>query len=458
MNCFPGKITVLRAESEGDLVPYRQAVAGYVSGQKFSITYNNQPFEQKDHIVIGFGPILPPEKTVTAILTDRGISPHQIPVILKAFGLEGTEKQTPNMLSADFCRRLEILWAIYSNCRVLVLDSPFEPISSMWKDKFAALILEDVTARNRLTLVPRLCYRPTSWIGNEAIDRQQVGSSVQKTIGFGSKATELNKIVAELRKSGAITQTEQVAPLEMPEMRPPMPFGASAALTKPSGSRKWQAYLNVLVSRWESLPGNQQRILTIGSGVCAALLVTLSVFAGSSTEPNVAQVATQTIPPAPKVEAAIAQNVILPPPPVQLAKNVQVPVLEKKVSVVEVPSVEVAKVEVVKPAPKTVLDTFSPDIRRAVIEAFNQREDDVGIVKASISNNSKSALDNPFEALRNLKPSKEKGSSSNYESPVYSSAPNSYGSVEMDPDVRERQEEIRRRFLEALQRASSQEQ
>lgn len=454
VNCFPGKITVLRAESESDLIPYRQAVAGLVSGQKFSITYNNQPFDQKDHIVIGFGPILPPEKTVSGILIERGISPEQIVVILKAFGLEGTEKQTPNMLSADFCRRLEILWAIYSNCRVLVLDSPFECISSMWKDKFADLILEDVSVKKRITLVSRLCYRPTNWIGNDAIDRQQVGSSVQKTIGFGSKATELNKIVAELRKSGAISQTEGVAPLEMPEIRPPMPFGASAAMQRPVGKQSWQNYLDTLVARWESLPGNQQRILTIGTGVCAALLVTISVFAGSRSE----QVATQSVVPTPKVEVVAAQKFVSPAPQIQISKNIPDDVVKNKTQVAELPKPEVAKVQVAKLPPPTILDSFGPDIKRAVVEAFNERDDGPGIVKASATAKTKSALDNPFDALRNLKPSKENGSSSSYESPTYSSAPSSYGSVEMDPDVRERQEEIRRRFLEALQRASSQEQ
>jgi len=59
--------------------------------------------------------------------------------------------------------------------------------------------------------------------------------------------------------------------------------------------------------------------------------------------------------------------------------------------------------------------------------------------------------DSLFDELKNLKPSTKETSTF---FPSYSSPPSSESQFEIDPSVKERQEEIRRRFLEALQRAS----
>jgi len=214
INCFPSKVTVLRAESETDLVPYRQAVSGQVSGKKFSVSYNNKNFIQSEHIVIGFGSWLPGSESVSEVLVSFGVLNEQAPALLNTFGLAGLESKVIADLTLDYLRRLELLCASYSKARVVVLDSPFEPINSLYKDKFAELILNDTLTNNRITVVTRLCYRPEQWVGNETIERIQVGSTIQKTVGFGAKSNEIKDIVSQLRKSGVLNAPVNEQPVK----------------------------------------------------------------------------------------------------------------------------------------------------------------------------------------------------------------------------------------------------
>ena len=461
INCPAGKLSVLRAEQDSDLIPFRQALHGDVSGQKFSIFVNNDPFQPGETVFIGFGSWLLKGNPVVEILSNSGVASGQLESLAINFGLSEILGKRAEELSDDYLRRLELLVATYSNSKVIVLDSPFEPIPHIWKDKFAELILSDVTARRRITVFTRLCYRPESWVGNSVVNRVQVGSSVKKTIGYGQDASDFNKLVRELRQNVASpTGTPGTVGNEM-NSQPPLGsvFAEMNKSKQVSGSHKFS---------WASMPSRQRY------GVMA--LASLLVFAiggafvfKQSSEPmvvasnqNIQTIAPVVIPSAVKSEAPTIAVVNLNVKPsagsVDAALKTDggtpnteaLPKSDEKLEVKSEPKIEPA---VVKPPLPTSLDGYPSDIRVAIVEAFNEKDIELGVVGAAYkpTKSVSEEEDNPFKAISKLAPSKD-----NTESSYNSSYTSDYSSSpQVDSDFAARQEEIRRRFLEALQRANS---
>jgi hypothetical protein len=461
INCPAGKLSVLRAEQESDLIPFRQALHGDVSGQKFSIFINNDPFQPGESIYIGFGSWLPKDNTVLEILTNAGVASGQLESLAINFGLSDILSKKSEELSDDYLRRLELLVATYSNSKVIVLDSPFEPIPHIWKDKFADLILSDVQSRNRIMVFTRLCYRPETWVGNSIVNRVQVGSSVKKTIGYGQDASDFNKLVRELRQNvaspgGASTSS----PSEVNSQPPLGSVFAEMNLKKQSNSRtgfSWAAM--PLRQRYGVVALASFLVLAVGGAVVFSRTTEPVVVASNANTPTIAPV---VIPSSVKSEvptiAVVNLNVNPSAPPAEVAgKEVKAESdqeasasIDKEVDVQSEPKVEMA---VVKPPAPTSLDGYSNEIKVAIVEAFNEKDIDLGVVAAAYKP-TKSVVeeeDNPFKAISKLAPSKETSDSSYGSS--YTSDYNS--SPQVDSDFAARQEEIRRRFLEALQRANS---
>ncbi len=199
VNCFAGQVTVLRAHVDQDLMPFQRALAGRPGPERFSILLNHEPFSPEANVLIGYGEQLPRESTVWDFCIKAGIPEGSLSALFVSYGLDGSESKLCSDLSECAARRIQILTATFSPAKVWILNNPFDPISSGWRERFAELILNDTRLKQRIVVVAGLSYRPQAWVGNELINRVQVGESVQKTVGFGSQANDVNDMVKQLR-------------------------------------------------------------------------------------------------------------------------------------------------------------------------------------------------------------------------------------------------------------------
>lgn len=199
-NCAAGQISVLRAESPSELKPYQRALSGFQGKERFVILVDNTEYQHEQHQLIGFGEIPPHSgQTVAQYLIGEGLTEGSVDSLLMAFGLENCTERQCSSLSLDEERRVRILGATISADKALVLNEPFEPISSQWRERFAEYLSEYARSKNGLVVVASLSYRPDNWIDNATISRQQVGQSLRKTIGFGSHDSETTQLMNQLR-------------------------------------------------------------------------------------------------------------------------------------------------------------------------------------------------------------------------------------------------------------------
>ncbi|MDZ4786712.1 MAG: hypothetical protein SGJ02_11625 [bacterium] len=468
INCFPAKVAVLRAENERDLITYRQAISGQVSGQKFVITFNNKTAQISDFIYIGFSSFLPSEKTATELLISAGLSSEQISALFLTYGLKEFESIQIAKLTLCSLRRLEILFATFSNTKVIIFDNPFEPISFNWKEKFAELVLSDALIKRRIVLITRLDFRPQCFVGSQDVERIQVGNNVQKTVGFGSGPSEINKIVAQLRASG-VFKTELSEPLQQNVASPAIIQKSLIVPQIRSHVADKKPLLKEMGFGTLAPDFRLKSIKMMGLGLGTFMLLLLVIFTAArntdskkvavlSTEKSVQgseMIQAQKIPTSKIIQPEKDENKIVSIKPEFEQNQLN---LKKDLAVIETVALEKSIHEIPVVKTKKVLDAYAPEIKRAVIEAFKeeQQDPDSGLIKTKSINNVSDNSDNPFEELRYLKPSKAGSTTTyNYEHDM----PNSVVQYDsgMDPSVHERQEEIRRRFLEALQRASDRE-
>ncbi len=199
-NCAAGQISVLRAESPSELKPYQRALSGFQGKERFVIVLDNTEYRHEQHHLIGFGEIPPHSgQTVAQYLIGEGLTEGSVDSLLMAFGLENCAERQCSSLSLDEERRVRILGTTISAEKALILNEPFEPISSQWRERFAEYLSEYARTKNGLVIVASLSYRPDNWIDNATISRQQVGQALRKTIGFGSHDSETTQLMNQLR-------------------------------------------------------------------------------------------------------------------------------------------------------------------------------------------------------------------------------------------------------------------
>jgi hypothetical protein len=237
-NCAAGHISVLRSETPGELRPYQRALSGTQGKERFIITVDGATYKTDDHNLIGFGEI-PPHSglTVSQYLSSVGLIEGAITGLLNSFGIEGIERKSCSALSPDEERKVRIFAATADPNKVLVINEPFEPIMSGWRERLAEFLTDFARAKNGLVVVTSLSYRPDSWIDNPIISRHQVGQSLRRTIGFGSSASEDSQLINQLRDQ---IRAENIAPSAPEPQAPPrqeqrphaaaMSFGAAALL------------------------------------------------------------------------------------------------------------------------------------------------------------------------------------------------------------------------------------
>ena len=200
--CHAGKISVLRASSPGELRPYQRALCGSNAKDNLEILVDGSAYQSEDHTSIGFGEPSPTVGlTVREFLTRRsGISELSINTQLLSIGLEEIADKRCGELSLDQEARLRLLAASVDADKVLVLNDPFENISSKWRERVAEILANFAKSRDALIIIPSLSYRPDAWIENDAVTRIEVGQTSQKTIGFGSAGPLDNAALEEIRR------------------------------------------------------------------------------------------------------------------------------------------------------------------------------------------------------------------------------------------------------------------
>lgn len=202
VSCHAGQISVFRAASTTDLAPYLRALVGISGQERFSISLDDAAFRPAEHNLIGFGERFASGaevQTPQQMLLAAGAPESAISAALSSVGLEAVMTRPCSSLNACEERRLRILAATFQPAKVLVLNDPFDPISSQWKERFAESLSSFARTKNALVVVPFLSNRPESWIDNERVARIQVGQSVQKTIGFGSGPSQIRGVIDQIR-------------------------------------------------------------------------------------------------------------------------------------------------------------------------------------------------------------------------------------------------------------------
>ncbi len=213
VNCFSGQVSVFRAAVPSAVRPYMNAFAGISGAERFVLEIEHEPYVPYNNNLIGFGErFVPQDGNTTDYLIRNHIPQNQINSILVSYGLENC-KNTP-CIEITRCeeRRLRIITAVYSNDKILVINDPFDLISSDWRERFAELLVNFARTKSQIVVVPSLSYRPECWIDNEFIARIQVGENIQKTIGFSSQATNIQAMINQIREEhGGVTSADSSA-------------------------------------------------------------------------------------------------------------------------------------------------------------------------------------------------------------------------------------------------------
>ena len=201
INCYEAQISVLRTVSRSAIQPYLNALHGIPGPEKFIIEIDEQPYSPEMNILIGFGERFSTDDgTVRSFLSRNNVPANMLDSLLFSHGLENLADAECHKLNRCEDRRLRILAAVYSSEGALILNDPFDPISSEWRERFAELLVNFARNKKRIVLVPFLSYRPEYWIDNEFIARIQVGESLQKTIGLPSQAIDIKSALERVRE------------------------------------------------------------------------------------------------------------------------------------------------------------------------------------------------------------------------------------------------------------------
>jgi hypothetical protein len=200
VTCSAGNISVFRAHTAGDLRPYQRALAGTPTKERFVITVDGEPLCPTNHALVGFGdgPFKGSASTREHLI-ENGCSEESVDGLIMSFGLERYADAPLSTLPADEERRVRILVATLHPEQALIINEPFDPISSQWRERAADILASSARSTNALIVVPSLSYRPESWIDNQTVARIQVGQTLQRTIGFGAAGSAANSAMDELK-------------------------------------------------------------------------------------------------------------------------------------------------------------------------------------------------------------------------------------------------------------------
>lgn len=199
ITCHSGKISVFRAKNNDDLLPYQRAISNTPGPEKFSIEKDDEKINIDEIICIGLVKKQLENITLKEFL-DYSQNESTLHSVTKQFELEKKLDLKLEDLTKCELRRAEILKLSFLNDKIIAINLPFEPISFNLKETVAEFLLDICSNQNHTIIITSMNYRPQSWIDNENITRVEVGQNRQKTIGLGDTPSELQAMLAEVRK------------------------------------------------------------------------------------------------------------------------------------------------------------------------------------------------------------------------------------------------------------------
>ncbi|MCO6432583.1 MAG: hypothetical protein J5J00_17155 [Deltaproteobacteria bacterium] len=477
INCYSGQVSVFRAASAAELRPYQRALAGVDGPERFSLTLDDESYRPEAHNLIGFGEqFLASDGTVASYLEKSGVPTASIDSILLSFGLENVCLTRCNLLSKCEERRVRILAATYSHDKVLVVNNPFDPISQEWRERFAELITNFARSQKQIVVIPMLSYRPECWIDNECVARIKVGENIQKTIGFGSGEEDVTALVQQVRHlfkgkdvlseiiksqtndegvvaahvaaSRPLVQPEDEARAHIEAQRASAPQSFSIALSNSPASHFLSNTPRVLLSRMSGALSKRNKLAL--SACAAALLLILAGGFFNAVLRGSRPVETASIVTQPEAPADLPHLEPIPAVPEISGQDSPdaIPVTSQAASQQQEPSGVVVTTAL-------LLDKYPPRVKNAILSSLE------GSIQADVPSRSGEEI-RPYQPSSEISGKEageflkllEKASTGDSAIDVSDDVPQA-GSASLEPPTneQERREQIRQKFLEAIQRA-----
>ncbi|MCB0332549.1 MAG: hypothetical protein KDD55_03555 [Bdellovibrionales bacterium] len=467
INCFAGQVTVLRAASGTDLLLYQRALAGIPGPERFSITVDGNPFIPQEHNLVGFGENFQSEqRTVLEYLLTSGLNETTSRSLLSSYELDRAADSPCSSLSHEQERRLRLLHACYTSDKVSILHNPLDSLASQWKERFAKLLTDRAREGEQIFLLTSLSYRPQCWIGNETINRVQVGENIQKTIGFGSGGSDANDLIQQVRESFQSQSIDQEAlsgvlqqyesPSNTPEQIRPQTIGIQMP---PNQTRPYEPVLSP-TQRMVRLFTEPRNVLMLGGAVAVALLV--MIYTKDTPQPiapssGLTQIAAQQVatPATPQVTPETVATPQIPKETSETTKNTSRDFDSQKLRDELKQALERRKKEretlpqatqVASLVTHGVLASYPKNIRQSILAAFDETTSSHTPVREPSNSNEP----NLFQMLE-----KTSGTGKDLPDRKVSKSPSPSRSSSSPADIEKRREMIRQKFLEAIERSQA---
>jgi len=408
IRCLVTRVSVFRSQAEVTLQQYIQAIEGKPTKDRFTLLIDGtSQFRPEEHNLIGFDEKFTADSQANTgqYLAGSGCPSEDIDATLLGCGLGGLITTPLSQLTVGQERTLRLLAATYQRDKILILNDPFQPIPDAWRERLAELLVRFAWQHKGVVIVVRLSYRPDCWIENEHITRIPLERPRQHTIGIGGGEFSSASVMTALReqlaagKPGADTSPNSGAGLTTE----PQPVSILSEAAKPP--KKKQPLV------WGSDPRQKQgenQLYKYAFVLLLSFTITgIALVAESSWKRNALR------------DPAISTPAVVPPP----------------------------MLPIVATAPRLALDEYPGEIKETLALAFS----------------------NPDQLLRSRQTAAENTPTTNSalrispqsipEVPAETSNIQEY--QEQQPEVQDemteeqiqaRREEIRRKFLEAVQR------
>lgn len=410
IRCLAGHITVFRANDPQLLKLFANGLMGVaVPGERFSVLLDNTPFNADVHPRIGYGERFRPDDvtTVGEFLANAGVPADAVDSLLLSHGLGGLAREACKNLSPEEDRMVRLLSIAYSDAGVVILNDPFALVPETWRNTFARDLSNFAWQKRAIVVVPALSDRPDDWIENEIVSRIQLEAPRKKTIGFGGSGAddiETQKMIEAIRKeaAGESPPVERQSSRIAPE-HDLLKGGFPGSLSPASRARRFN------LPPLPKMPDFTAPVAILGSTFVIAVAATIAVLL------------LQRPPTAETFRTAAIQPPVEPVTPV-----------ERK--------------------PKTLLDGYPEEISAAVTKAFTDPDAVLGSMRSSPP--SRSSATSTGRPLVSQRP--EQIRSRVREAPAVTDSEEEQSSADDDAELARRREEIRQRFIEAIQRQSAQ--
>jgi hypothetical protein len=345
ISCHAGQITVFRSFTDSGLRPVQQLFSPTAGGVAiFTATLDGEPFSPAMHLVIGFGPdFSDPTLKIWEYLRDAGVPAEHVPHLLETYNFPHSDGACTE-LPSNQARMLRIIGASYNSDKVLVLNDPFAPLSTEWRERMAEYIAVQAKSMRQIVIVTSLSARPQCWIGNELISRVQIEEQFNMTIGHGGVA-EMNELIKQARTSVAartstasafVTSAQHLTAIDHEPEGLPSRLDAAIDWVQKGliGDRRWQPF--------------HTAALAVAVACCFFVLQIWSSFTERPTEALRARASTE--PPAGPPSPTVNEIPVSPPPPTAPQEA-------------NLPPVVVARTG--------PLDSYPQDIKKAVLDSLN---------------------------------------------------------------------------------------